>query len=49
MILKEKKMLLYHTKIYIQRKVSLQVPQRNVLVTIQEEITLKHREIRNRG
>ena len=48
MILKEEKMLLYHTKRYIQREILLQVPQRNILVTIQEQITLKYREIRNR-
>ena len=47
MTLKEKKMLLHKTKRDLQRKILLQVPQGNVLVTIQEEITLKYREIRN--
>ena len=47
MTLKEEKMLLYKTKRYLQRKILLQVPQGNILVTIQEEITLKYREIRN--
>ena len=31
-------MLLYKTKRYLQRKILLKVPQRNILVTIQEQI-----------
>ena len=44
---KEKKMLLYKTKRYLQRKILLKVPQRNILVTIEEQIALKDRKIRN--
>ena len=47
MTLKEEKMLLYKTKRYIQKKMLLHVPQINILVTTQEHITLKYREIRN--
>ena len=47
MTLKEKKMLFYKTKRYLQRKILLKVPQRNIQVTIEEQITLKDREIRN--
>ena len=47
MTMKEKKMLLYKIKRYLQRKMLLKVPQRNVVVTIQEQITLKDWEIRN--
>ena len=47
MTLKEEKMLLYKTKRDLHRKILLQVPQRNILVTIQEQITLKYWEIRN--
>ena len=47
MTLKKKKMLLYKTKRYFQRKILLKVPQRNILVTIQKQINLKHREIRH--
>ena len=46
MTLKEKKMLLYKTKRYLQRKILLKVPQRNIPVTILEQITLKDWEIR---
>ena len=34
-------------KRYIKRKILVKVPQRNVVVTIQEQITLKDRKIRN--
>ena len=47
MPLKEEKMLLYKTKRYLQRNILLQVPQRNILVAIQEQITRKYRELRN--
>ena len=47
MTLKEEKMLIYKTKRYLQRKILPQVPQRNILVTIQEQITLKYRERNN--
>ena len=47
MTLKEKQMLLYKTKRHLQRKILLKVPLRNILVTLQEQITLKHWEIRN--
>ena len=39
-------MLLYKTKRYLKRKVFLKVPQRNTLVTIQEQTRLKDRELR---
>ena len=45
--LKEEKVLLHKTKKYLQRKIFPQVSQRNILVTIQEQITLKYQEIRN--
>ena len=35
------------TKRYLQRKILLQVPQRKILVTIQEQTTLKYRKIEN--
>ena len=38
MTLKEKN--IYKTKRYLQRKILLKVPQRNILVTIQEQITM---------
>ena len=47
MTLKEKKMLLYKTKRYLQRKILLKVSQKNILVTIQDQITLKDQEIGN--
>ena len=47
MTLKEKKMLLHKTKRYLQKKHLLRVPQRRIVVTIQEQITLKDREMRN--
>ena len=47
MTMKEKKMLLYKTKRYLQRKILLKVPHRNMLVTIEEQINLKDLEIRN--
>ena len=47
MTLKEKRMLLYKTKRYLQKKKLLKIPQRNILVTIQDQITLKDWEIRN--
>ena len=47
MTLKEKKMLLYKTKRYLQKTISFKVPQRNVLVTIEEQITITDQEIRN--
>ena len=34
-------------KIKISREIIVKVPQRNVVVTIQEQITLKDRKIRN--
>ena len=39
MTLKEKKIC--KTKRYLQRKILLKVPQRNILVTMQEQITVK--------
>ena len=42
MTVKEEKMLLYKTKRYFQRKVLLKVPQRNILVTMQVQMTLKY-------
>ena len=47
MALNEKKLSLYKTKRYLQRKILLKVPQRNILVTIHKQITVKDREIRN--
>ena len=47
MTLKEKKMLLYKTKRYLQRVILLKVPHRNILVMIREQITIRDREIRN--
>ena len=48
MTLTEKKMLLYKTKRYLQRKILLKVLQRNILVTIQEQITLNSKRSRNK-
>ena len=47
MTMKEKEMLLYKTKRYLQRKIQLKVPHRKILVTMQEQINLKDLEIRN--
>ena len=47
MTLEEKKMLLYKTKRYLLRKILLKVPQRNILVAMQEPITLEDWEIKN--
>ena len=44
---KEEKVLLHKTKRYLQRKIFPQVSQRNILVTIKEQITLRYQEIRN--
>ena len=46
MTMKERKMLLYKSKRYFERKILLKVPQRNIFVTIQEQITLNDQEIR---
>ena len=47
MTMKERKVLLYKAKKYLQRKILRKVPRRNILVTILEQITPTEREMRN--
>ena len=47
MTMKDRKVLLYKAKKYLQRKILRKVPQRNVIVTIPEQITPTDREMRN--
>ena len=47
MTMKDRKVLLYKAKKYLQRKILRKVPQRNIIVTIPEQITPTDREMRN--